>query len=215
MLKKILIFGALLAAFLGTGWTSLSAEEVTDQNWALEFQTGFYWPTNRVVDNFLPKCCNLVYQLGFGRLIDSKYQIGARVGFMRESGNAVGSVSGRVSGDRINFNILPVSLNFIYRADYRENQFLVPYLDLGLDYLYFRETVGGVSSQGNKFGFHAGAGLQILLEWFDRLADTHEREGINDVYLTLEGRYMQLDNFGGGGLGVNGFVFSAGLLFEF
>ncbi|MCB1214990.1 MAG: hypothetical protein KDK66_05880, partial [Deltaproteobacteria bacterium] len=195
--------------------SSASAVEVTDQKWALEFQTGFYWPTDSNIDAFLPKCCNMLYQLGFGRLIDSQYQIGLRAGIMSENAFAIGSVSGEPSGDRFNFTIVPVELNFIWRADFVENQVLVPYVDVGLDYLYFRENVSGAVTQGNKFGYHTGVGLQVLLEWFDRFADTHEQEGINDIYLTLEGRWMQVDNFGGNGLKVNGFVFSAGLLFEF
>lgn len=191
------------------------AVEMTDQHWTAQFQGGFFLPTDDVLDQFLGKCCNGMYKLTFGRIFQEKYEVNIGVGLMSEGANAIGVSTGRESGERFNFTVVPISNSFVYRGDYVENQLFVPYVDVGLDYMYFRENLQGNVTSGFKFGYHAGGGIQILMEWFDQAADTMESYGINDVYLTLEGKWTQINNFGGGGLSFTGFIFSAGLLFAF
>lgn len=207
----VLLFSLTLAAMPRPA----QAFEYTDQHWAAQFQGGFYLPTDNVIDSFLGKCCNGMYKLTFGRLFQSRYEVNIGAGFMSEGATAVGAETGRESGERFNFTVVPISNSFVYRADYVENQLFVPYVDVGFDYMFFRENLQGDVTSGWKFGYHAGGGVQILMEWFDTVADSMEEYGINDVYLTLEGKWTQIDNFGGGGLSFTGFVFSAGILFEF
>ncbi len=191
------------------------ALEVTDQHWSAQIQGGFFLPTDNNVDSFLGKCCNGMYQFTFGRIWDSKYEVNVGVAFMIEDAMARGIGTGRISDETFNFFVLPISNSFVYRADYKENQLFVPYVGAGFDYMYFRENLQEQITQGWKFGYHAMAGVQILMEFIDKFADGLEAEGINDIYFTLEGRWNQIDNFGAGPLHFNGFTASAGLLFEF
>lgn len=185
--------------------------EATDQHWSAQFQGGFFLPTDDVLQDFLGTCCNPMFTFTFGRLFKNKYEVNLGVGFMSRGGTAIGIDTGRESGENFNFTVVPISNSFIYRADYKEDQILVPYAGAGFDYLYFRENLQGDVTSGFKFGYHAMGGLQILLD----PAGSMEEFGINDVYLTLEGKWQQIDNFGGSGLAFNGFTMAAGLLFEF
>ncbi|MDX1387437.1 MAG: hypothetical protein R3257_07600, partial [bacterium] len=191
------------------------AIEVTDQHWAGGFQGGFFLPTNSELKQLLGTCCNPMFNFTFGRLWDSKYEAQLGVAFMIRNAQAVGVNSELVSGDTFNFFVLPISTSFVYHADFVENQVLVPYVNVGLDYMYFRENLEGAVTKGFKVGYHAAFGLQILLEWFDTMADAMEDYGINDVYLTFEGRWTQIDNFGASGLSFTGIQAYAGILFEF
>ena len=191
------------------------AVELTEEHWAGEVKGGFYFPTNDNMDRFFGGCCNGFYEFRFGRLIKSQLQIDVGLGFMLEKASALGSITNRPSGERFTFMILPISNSVTYRFDRLENQVLVPFVGAGVDYMWYRESLSGSSTSGWKFGYHAFGGLQILLEWFDRVTDFMEGEGVNDVYLTLEGRWTQIDNFGGNGLNVSGFSTMMGLYFSF
>ena len=214
-LRKTFLTLVLISGILFSSVKSAQAVEASDQHWAAQFQGGFFLPTDHVVDQFLGKCCNGMYQFTFGRLFQSRYEVNLGVGLMSEGATAIGIDTGRESGERFNFTVVPISNSFIYRGDFVENQLFVPFVNVGFDYMYFRENLQGDVTSGFKYGYHAGGGLQILMEWFDEAADAMENYGINDVYLTLEGKWTQINNFGGGGLSFTGFVFSAGLLFEF
>jgi len=196
--------------------TSVLALEATPKKASIGFEGGFFAPRNSVLKEFLSDCCNGFYNLYGGALFDSKYEVNLGVGFLYENRAAIGATTGRVSGDHFSFFVIPVSTSFTFRAQFVENQILVPYATTGLDYMYFRQNLQGDVTSGWKVGYHAGGGLMISLEWFDQMSDYMEQElGINDTYLTLGGKWMQIDNFGGEGLKFNGFLFSAGLLFEF
>lgn len=214
-LRKPIAFGVAMILLGGAFVSSARAVEVSDQHWSAGFQGGFFLPTNPEVDRFLGKCCNGMYQFTFGRLFQDRYEVNLGVAFMIEGANAEGITTERVSGERFNFSVVPISNSFVYRADFHENQLFVPYVGAGFDYMFFRENLEGQVTSGWKFGYHAMAGIEILMEFFDRAADSMEEFGINDTYLTLEGRWNQIDNFGGNGLAFNGFTFSAGLLFNF
>ncbi len=196
--------------------SSVFALEATPKKASIGFEGGFFAPTNSVLKEFLSDCCNGFYNLYGGALFDSKYEVNLGVGFLYENRAAIGETTGRVSGDRFSFFVIPISTSFTFRGQFIENQILVPYVTTGLDYMYFRQNLQGDVTNGWKIGYHAGGGLMVSLEWFDQMSDYMEQElGINDTYLTLGGRWMQIDNFGGDGLKFNGFLFSAGLLFEF
>ena len=209
--------GTILAILLGLSLLAPPAQatEVSDQHWTAAFQGGFFLPTDDNVDRFLGKCCNGMYQLTFGRLFKGRYEVNLGVAFMVEDATAIGLESGRPSGERFNFSVVPISNSFVYRGDFHENQLFVPFVGAGFDYMYFRENLQGQVTEGMKFGYHVMGGVQILMEWFDAAADSMEEFGINDTYLTLEGRWNQIDNFGGDGLAFNGFTLSAGILFNF
>jgi hypothetical protein len=191
------------------------AKELSPQFYTFEFKFGEFIPTDSSTKGFLTTCCNDQYELEWGLLFDSKYGIELGIGFMFEERNAVGGTNGAVSQDRFNFMTFPIQNSFTFRADFKENQIIVPYVKAGPDYVLFRENVRGAVTKGIKYGLHGTAGLQILLEFMDQAWDMEKSWGVNDVYLTLEAEYAYINSFKSTGLDLSGWKFSGGFLFEF
>ncbi len=198
--------------FSATG--SVAAEETSPQWFSFEIKTGNFIPTNGTTKDALSKCCNLRTEIEFGFLYDSKYGVELGTGFLIVNRTAIGSVTNVGSQDRFNFMLIPMQLNLTYRADYKENQLLVPFVKVGPDVVFFRENIQGSVTKGLKYGLHGTAGLQILLEFWGE-GEAMERMGVNDVYFIVEGEYAWINSFGASGLDLSGFTVSGGLLFEF
>ena len=206
----------LVVLLLSTQSSALIAKELTPQWWSLEFKGGAWMPMNGTTKDFLGSCCGPTGAVEFGFLYKSKFGVEVGVGYIGEGGRAVGAASGAVSRDKFDFTMIPIQNSFTFRADFKEDQLLVPYAKFGLDYLIFRENIQGDVTKGVKLGLHAAGGLQILLDKIEDLSTTLESSlGVNDVYFTLEGRYAWVDGFGGSGVDLSNLTFSGGFLFEF
>ncbi|OGQ47048.1 MAG: hypothetical protein A3I05_07655, partial [Deltaproteobacteria bacterium RIFCSPLOWO2_02_FULL_44_10] len=181
----------------------------------LELKSGFWLPSDNGLDTFYDPCCNQITKIQGALLFQKRYGIEGGVGFHYKSGNALGVSTGTASQDRFKLFLIPIETSFIWRMDYASWRWIVPYVRVGSDYVYFRETTSGTSIQGIKYGAHGGSGMSILLS---ELSDGNMRGdlGIEDLFLTLEGQYQWINNFGKkAGLDLSGFVYSIGLLFEF
>lgn len=212
--SSVLIFIFLLL-FLAP--KNLFAEESSSQWWTTELKGGFWMPTDGTMKKFFEPCCHMTGMVNQGFLYKSKYGVEVGVGFLSENGTAVGMTSGVQSADRFNLFLLPVETNLAFRADFLENQVLVPYVKFGFDYVYFRENLKGSTTNGLKTGLHTAGGVQILLDLIDKGCQSvmEQEYGINDVYFTLEARYNWINDFGGKGLDLSSLIFSFGLLFEY
>jgi hypothetical protein len=110
---------------------------------------------------------------------------------------------------------VPLSLGIIYRAQYWESQFLVPYIEAGADVFGLIEIRDDSSDPG--FGgapaAHASAGLALQLgSGAKSFLDLDRDYGINSFWLTAEYRqYVGLSS----NLDVTGGVINGGLLAEF
>jgi len=196
--------------------STLGANQLTPQWFSLEFKGGAWVPTNGTTRNFLGTFSPMG-KVEFGFLYKSKFGAEVGVGFIGASGTAVGTTSGAVSGDHFGFMMIPIDNSFVFRADFKEDQLLVPYVKAGPDYVIFRESGAGKVTSGVKFGLHGAIGLQILLDNIDGgLSATMERTmRVNDIYFTVEGRYGWISNFGGHGVDLSGLTMTGGFLFEF
>ncbi len=114
-------------------------------------------------------------------------------GFMMASGNGR-FADGTIAQESFDFVVFPNSVSGIYRFQYWDRQFLVPFVEAGLDYFAFAEIRD--DNKPPKFGatpgLHAAAGLNISLTAFGkRTANQIDSEyGVNDIYLTIEGRVI-------------------------
>jgi len=180
-----------------------------------ELKGAFFIPTNDVVEDFFGKCCNLVAEAEFGVLYKSQFNATVAIGFMRETAQAVGAISGLPSGDSVTLLLIPFRNNFIYRFDYLREQVVVPYVGTGIDYVFFRETVNGSSTSGVKFGVHGMVGVSFLLDKIENIGAGLANVGIDDVYFTIEGRYSKINSFKSTGLDLSGLSFYFGLMMAF
>ncbi|NLD28232.1 MAG: hypothetical protein GX659_05440 [Myxococcales bacterium] len=188
------------------------------QLWEFEIKTGFWMPKNEILNEAFGKCCNMITRLEGGLLLQKRYGIGAGVGFFYKSAQAFagGVHTGERAQERFNMILVPMQLNFTWRADYFSWRYLVPYIRVGPDMIYFRQSLSGNVIKGLKYGIHGTGGIQINIgEMADSSSSLDSDIGINDFFLTLEAQYQWVDNFGKRGLNLSGFVYSAGLLMEF
>lgn len=191
------------------------AHKESPQMWSAEVGAGFWLPKNQVLDAFFTKCCNVMPSVRAGALFQKRYGIEGGVSFLTKSAAEVGALSGVASQDRFTLMLVPLETNFVWRADYFSWRYLVPYVRTGVDYVYFREKDVGNTIQGMKYGVHGEGGLQINIGEIGDASDIMDADtGINDLFLTLSARYQWINNFGGGGLDLSGYVFGIGILME-
>lgn len=138
------------------------------------------------------------------------------------------------SGDETALNILPITLQLIYRFDVLAQRYrvpLVPYFKIGLAYYmwFIQNGSGGIATytnpaggkedgMGGTFGFVLNPGLAFQLDIIDKAAArTMDTElGINHTYLFCELQYADISGFGTGGkLVLSDLTLNAGIAFEF
>ncbi|MBF0105376.1 MAG: hypothetical protein HQM16_08630 [Deltaproteobacteria bacterium] len=218
---RAFFFGRCLFFFMGMmvliGYpVGIDAAERTPQNWTFEAKAGMMIPTDPQVKGFLGLCCNMGGEFEFGWLYKNRYNVTVSLGGAYDTGTAVGIRSGGASGDKFRLLMIPLRLDFVYRLDFKSEQLILPYVRAGVDTVFFRETTAGESIMNFKYGLHGGAGVGILLDKIEQLGHDLETEmGVNDIYLTLEGRYAMISSFKSTGLDLSGFYPYLGLLFEF
>lgn len=193
-------------------------QSLNPEHFTLELRSGLWIPTRAQVKQFFSPCCNPVGEIEFGYIWQNRYNVILAVGGTYLTGKSIGLTSGRSSGDKFSLIMIPVRADFAYRFDYSPDQLFVPYLRAGLDSVYFRESSTGSDGtvQGDKIGLHAAGGLAILLDKVDESTSLETSgSGINDVYLTFEGRFAYISSFSATGLDLTGFYPYAGLMFQF
>lgn len=192
------------------------AAESSPQNFSLEVKAAMWLPMNSDVKDFVGMCCNPVGEVEFGWLYKNRYNFTISTGFSYSKGSAIGITSGQSSSDKFTLMTIPIRLDFIYRHDYKENQLFVPYARVGADSVIFFEKDPNQTIKGNKFGLHGALGIGILLDRIEGMSSNLENDmGVNDVYLTIEGRYSYIRNFSSTGLDLSGIYPYVGVLFEF
>jgi hypothetical protein len=117
-------------------------------------------------------------------------------GFFQELG-FMQTESGAVSGEHTMFTMVPLALSVTGRVDILDEQPVVPFGRVGLDYWIWRENWyvaadGSTDNErvGGKPGWHFGGGLLLLLDGIDRKAASRleATTGINDTYVVAEYR---------------------------
>jgi hypothetical protein len=157
--------------------------------------------------------------------------LGAGIGYFSVTGTApAGNGTGLPSGDTSNFKVVPISVSAVYRFDHfleTRDVPLVPFGKLGLDWAYWQITDGngeiahdaqGDTGRGGTLGWHAAAGLALMLDWLDPEAarDFDADLGVNHTALTFEYTRADISGLGRSGrLHVGDTSWTLGLLLEF
>ncbi len=161
-------------------------------------------------------------KLHFGFVPWSKYvhiELDAGLGFLQFTGTQTFVDSGDVSSDKVMMTIFPVTVDLLVGIDLVDEQPVVPYGGIGLAMAFWREheTGGGDKWNGDRFGFNTFFGAAFLLDVIERSRSHQldEATGINDAYITIEGRWADVkyqvrdgattsDGLGFGGWSVTG-----------
>jgi hypothetical protein len=136
---------------------------------------------------------------------------GLGLGYFSVTGTApVANGTGLPSGDKSQLKVVPVSLSAVYRFDYlleARNIPLVPFGKIGLDWAYWQITDGngniatdgnGGHGRGGTFGWHAAAGVALMLDFVDPDAarDFDQDLGVNHTGLTFEYYHSDISGLG-------------------
>ncbi len=156
--------------------------------------------------------------------------LGVGIGYYQVTGTAPQASDGEPSGDTSTFKVVPISVSAVYRFDFLfedHNIPLVPYGKLGLDYAYWQITDGngniatdgrGGNGRGGTLGWHAAAGLALMIDYFDPEAahDFDSDLGVNHTALTFELSHADISGLGQKDrLHLGDTTWSLGLLLEF
>lgn len=143
---------------------------------------------------------------------------GGGISYARGRGQFVdaGAANGFPAQEAYTFMLWSSSLGLTYKFKYKQDQLFMPFINGALDYnvaTEFRSSFKNFKFKG-ILGAHFGGGVNLNLGWLERAAalELDKEFGINNAYLTLEGR--QVISFDDD-TNINGFVVLAGLSFEY
>ncbi len=226
--RRALPVAALFAVFATlTVPSTASADMVYDNDsritGAFELKLGVYRPN---IDEAFPEPGP--YERTFGDrtplLIEGEYSrqfyrgvgsLGASIslGWMQTSGDAIAD-DGTATNDQTRLRILPFRAGLVYRFDYLQERWNVPFsiaLKAGLDYYaWFVRNEEGIADtvdpsgertvgRGGTTGFHVAAGAYLLLDFLaPRMASEFDANtGVNNTYFFAEVTMAKVDDFGG------------------
>jgi hypothetical protein len=144
-------------------------------------------------------------------------EVSGKVMAIYEKGYAIGELTGEESGESFTLTVYPLQFSMTYVFDFLNEQILVPSLSAGGDYyLYSESREFGDDIEGGKAGYHAGAGLALLLDRLDpESAGYLQKEfGVKNVFLKFNYEWAVIGEKDEG-LDFSNQNYSAGLVFEF
>ena len=239
--SKLLVMAALAGAALAISATPTFAE--SPRSMMLELHGGSYTPSvDSAVSGGTPwkdifggdsltlLRLHLDYEVfqDFGTIA-----IGGGLGYGWIDGKALDEKNEPTS-DEVGFNLAPFTFTVAYRWDWAAQRYgvpFVPYVKVGLTAALWWSTdakdsisntrgTGGDerNGMGVTLGWHAGAGLQFLLDVFSSsMATGFDTEaGVNNSFIFVEFVHTALDDFGSDkSLDLSDDALSFGLAFEF
>lgn len=213
----------ILAGLLLIVPSALFAENKTIERpyWSIEFKGGLFVPD---IDNW-SKFYGGRDMSTFGGSLAYKVlrqiEVGIEGMYSRDSGNGFAPDHGEVTGS-VKYEVAPLNAFILLRGVFGEEQWLVPYAGGGWTRMFYREEIqyqGEV--RGSVDGYHARAGLQLLLDQFDPSAANsfYLDYGVDHTYFFIEANYTRamIDTTETPSRSINlgGTSWLAGLLFEF
>jgi hypothetical protein len=126
-----------------------------------------------------------IFRVAIGRL-----GLRTGIGFASASGNGrfvEGTMIGQEAMEVYTFYAFPISVGLVYRLQFWDYQFLVPYASGGADYYGFAETRddGDVFRYGGAATAYFGGGIAIMLDALNKTAlfNADKEYGVNHMYL--------------------------------
>ncbi len=148
-------------------------------------------------------------------------EIDVGIAFAQFSGEQQFVDGGGGSADKVMMTVFPITVDLLVGIDIFDEQPVVPYGGIGMNYTLFREHEhgGGDEWSGDKIGYSVFFGGAFLLDVLEvsRSRTLDATTGINDVFLTVEGRYRDVktqfrsDGVSTDGLSFGGWSIMAGI----
>jgi len=216
-MKNSLIAVLCFLIFIGSSGAEVRAEDEQLYKWSVEMRSGAYWPDSDEWEQVYGREARILSEILFRYKILPRLEVGGGVGFLLANGEGR-TLGGQTSDEDFTIILAPLQAEGVYRFDLFPQQLLVPYVKAGVDLWFYRETDDDSRDwAGAKGGFHAGGGVQLLLDRLDPegAEGFMHNTGILNSYLVLDVRYANVDAFGSGDLDLSGWIIQGGLCFQF
>lgn len=196
------------------------AEEATKRpHWSLELKGGEFIPD---IDNwsaFYGRRYTSEYGGSLAYKIKRKLEFGIEGMYLKDNGQGFAPIHQTTAGS-VKYESVPLNIFVLARGLFSEKQWIVPYVGGGWTTMFYREEVQSQEvTRGSTNGYHARAGLQLLLDGIDPSASTSMEldYGIFHTYLFVEAEYIRAmaNTATSGSVNLGGTSWLAGLLFEF
>jgi hypothetical protein len=192
------------------------------RHWNLSLRYGPVFVQNGYAQQVLGEDDNKLFRLDYG-WAHHLLQVNLGMGVMAEDGTLVFE-DGTSSSQVDHFLAFPFGLAAIGRLDFFDEQPLVPFGRVGVDYWLWSETWEDPADAdetdtrgGGTFGWHWGAGLMLQLDWLDQGAASQLEAltSINDTYVVVEYRQSSRLETGSETLDLSSYEVTVGLQFDF
>jgi len=211
-LKKLTIM--LIALFLLAPAVYAEDTALEAPHWTFDIKAGRFMPDLPDWRSYYSRNYVTEYGTSLAYKFIRQAEVGVEAGYLSAKGLAKAPAHQLNTGS-VTYTLYPVNAFILFRGIVKENQWIVPYAGGGYTRMYYRESIEDQGTiKGSANGYHARAGLQILLDGLDPSASGNMfiEYGIFHTYLILEARYthavVSSTNLGGKS-------YLAGLLFEF
>jgi hypothetical protein len=161
---------------------------------------GSFWLADPNIQASYTDSGKFMTRLNMGFVPWSRYvhtEVSLGIGFLQFPGKAQFTTGGGDSADSVMLTMFPLSVDLLIGVDIVNEQPVVPYGGVGLAWTLWREhrTGGGEEWVGDRMGGSYFFGVGVLLDRLEpqRAARVDARTGINDSYITVEGRYSKVE----------------------
>lgn len=198
---------------------ALAEDAIKRPHWSLELKGGEFIPD---VDNwsaFYGQRYTSEYGGSLAYKITRKLEFGIEGMYLKDNGQGFAPIHQTIAGS-VKYESVPLNVFVLARGLFSEKQWIVPYVGGGWTTMFYREEVQSQEvTRGSTNGYHARAGLQLLLDGIDPSASTSMEldYGISHTYLFVEAEYIRAmaNTATSGSVNLGGTSWLAGLLFEF
>ena len=216
---KRIILGALVL-FITMCLSAQAAERDMDRpHWSLELKGGVFIPAIENWATYYGRRDISEYGGSLAYKIVRQIEFGLEGSYIKDEGQGVARLHNIVTGS-VTYEVAPLNVFVLARAVFSDNQVLIPYVGGGLTRMYYREKVQYQEDiKGSTDGYHARAGLQIVLDDMDPRAAVNMSMdyGVHHTSLFFEARRIRamITDLNGASIDLGGTSWLGGLLFEF
>jgi hypothetical protein len=197
------VAGPALAGAVALGVASdARAELPTDATpawWSLQVAYGSARLTDETLRETYGTNGHDTLQFDFGPQFYRFAEVNLGIGYYRDVASTT-DANGEASGDEARFTVVPLSLDARLRLHILDEQPVVPYFRVGVDYALWQErwqldAESFDKTSGAKAGWHYGLGGALLLDSFapGRASLLEANSGINDTWLFVEWRKQTIE----------------------
>ncbi|HEY5514447.1 MAG TPA: MXAN_2562 family outer membrane beta-barrel protein [Geomonas sp.] len=203
---------------------ALGAETRSDRpHWSLELKGGAFFPGTANWSKFYDSSYLGEYGGALSYKVFRQVELGLEGSYLSATGKGQQPIHGGdrpVQDSEVTYELFPLNVFVLARGVFREEQWLVPYAAAGWTRMFYRQEVkGGETTRGSVNGYHARAGVQLLLDGLEPESsrNLYLDYGMHHTYLFLEAKYLRarVDTVTTGSVNIGGTSCLGGFLWEF